>query len=326
VTRLLITGASGLLGLNLALEASTSHQVMGASRRVLHATPFQPVQADFLERGAVGRLVDRCQPQVVIHCAAAADVDYCERHPEEARRINVDAAQEMAAECATRGVRLVHVSTDAVFDGQKDGAYTETDAPRPEGVYATSKLAGEREVLRACPAAIVVRVNFYGWSISGQRSLAEFFVNNLSKDIEVKGFTDVTFCPMFVGHLAGLLLRLMNSGLHGLYHAVGTDAMSKFDFGNAIARQFGLDPSLIVPQSVDSSGLLARRSHNLRLDTSKLSTELGVVLPDFSTGLREYHRQFSQGYPQRIRNYQQVGVAGRGEAQSSQKNPQPEGR
>jgi dTDP-4-dehydrorhamnose reductase len=326
VTRLLVTGASGLLGLNLALEASSSHQVVGASRRALHSTPFEPVQADFLETGAVRNLLDRCRPEAVIHCAAAADVDYCERHPEEAGRINADAAQEMAMECARRSIRLVHVSTDAVFDGQKEGAYTEMDTPRPQGVYAASKFAGEQKVLEACAEAVVVRVNFYGWSISGERSLAEYFVNNLSKGIEVKGFADVIFCPMFVGHLAMLLLRMTNSGLHGLYHAVGTDAMSKFDFGNAIARQFGFPRSLIAPQSVDDSGLLALRSHNLRLDTNKLSTDLGGVLPDFSTGLEEFHRQYSHDYPQQIRSYQQAAVSGSDAALHQQKRAQQERR
>ncbi|MFN2119149.1 MAG: SDR family oxidoreductase, partial [Anaerolineales bacterium] len=300
MTRILITGASGLLGVNLAVQAAPSYQVAGASRRALHSTPFEAIQADFLHTDAVSRLLDACRPEAVIHCAAAADVDFCEQHPDEARLINVDVAERIASECARRGIRLVHISTDAVFDGQKEGAYTENDAPHPQGVYAASKLAGERAVAQANARAVVARVNFFGWSISGQRSLAEFFVNNLSKKVGVRGFTDVMFCPMFVGQLATLLLQIMKSSLRGLYHAVGTDAMSKFDFGHAIARQFGLDPGLIAPQSVDDSGLLSPRSHNLRLDTSKLSTDLGVALPDFSTGLRQFHTQFLDGYPQLI--------------------------
>ena len=100
--------------------------------------------------------------------------------------------------------------------------------------------------------------------------------------------------------------------------------MSKFDFGHAIARQFGLDPGLIAPQSVDDSGLLSPRSHNLRLDTSKLSTDLGVALPDFSTGLRQFHTQFLDGYPQLIQSYQQTGIAGTGSPVGSGQNAWPE--
>jgi dTDP-4-dehydrorhamnose reductase len=326
MTRLLVTGASGLLGLNLALEASSSHDVIGASRRALGSTPFETVQADFHSIDAVDQLLDRSRPEAVIHCAAAADVDYCEQHPDEARRINVDAAERMATECSRRNLRLVHLSTDAVFDGQKPGAYTESDTPRPQGVYAASKLASERVVRRACPEAIVARVNFYGWSLTGGRSLAEFFVNNLGRGVGVKGFTDVVFCPMFVGHLAALLLQLMESGLRGLYHAVGPRAMSKYDFGQAIAREFEFDTALISPHSVDDSGLVARRSHNLRLDTNKLSTDLGVTLPDFSTGLRQFHTQFLEGYPQQIRSYQHFGDGGVGEMVSTSQRAGREGR
>jgi dTDP-4-dehydrorhamnose reductase len=123
-----------------------------------------------------------------------------------------------------------------------------------------------------------------------------------------------------------VLLGLVNSGLHGLYHAVGPDAMSKFDFGRAIAGRFGFDPGLIAPQSVDNSSLVARRSHNLRLDASKLSTDLGLVLPSFSTGLRAFHAQFLEGYPQRIRGYEQAGTEGTGESLRSANNAWPEGR
>ncbi|HEX2696254.1 MAG TPA: sugar nucleotide-binding protein, partial [Anaerolineales bacterium] len=154
------------------------------------------------------------------------------------------------------------------------------------------------------PLAIVARVNFYGWSLSGKRSLAEFFLNNLSNGKNVNGFTDVTFCPMLVNHLGTILLAMLERGLHGLYHVVGSQAMSKYQFGVEIARKFGLKEGLISPQSVDKSSLTARRSHNLWLSTNKLSTDLGRELPAFSTGLEEFYTQYQQGYPQKIRSYQ----------------------
>jgi dTDP-4-dehydrorhamnose reductase len=199
----------------------------------------------------------------------------------------------------------VHISTDAVFDGTKTGAYTEDDAPNPLSVYARTKRDGETAVLEANPNAIVARVNFYGWSMSGTRSLAEFFVNNLQAGKRVGGFTDVNFCPTFVGDLTDLLLAMLEKDLHGLYHTVGAECLSKYDFGVAIARRFGLDGSLIDPQSVDRSDLVARRSHNLCLSVHRLSTALGAPLPGFSTGLDRFYAQYQQGYPQKIRSYPQ---------------------
>lgn len=303
--RLLITGATGLLGLNLALDASGTHEVTGVARQTLSAAPFRMVSADLLEREAVQRLVEDSKPDAVIHCAAAADIDWCERNPELARQINAEIPERMARACRRHNVRLIHISTDAVFDGRKPGSYSEADRPNPIDVYGSTKYAAEDAVLGAEPRAIVARVNFYGWSLSGNRSLAEFFVNNLSQGIPINGFTDVVFCPMLVNHLGEMLLQMLDSELHGLYHVVGAKAMTKLEFGVALARTFGFKEELISPQSVDHFGLAARRAHNLHLSTHKLSTALSQSLPRFSTGIRRFYTQYCGGYPQRIRSYQQ---------------------
>jgi dTDP-4-dehydrorhamnose reductase len=306
MAKLLITGASGLLGLNLALEAGTRHTVIGVDRRRLVNTPFELVNANLLDPGAIDSVLDAARPDWLIHCAALADLEACEADPGLARRLNATLPGELAAACKQRGVKVVHISTDSVFNGTKDGIYTETDAPNPLGVYSQTKLDGEYAVLEANPNAIIARVNFYGWSLSGQRSLAEFFVNNLNAGKRVNGFNDVRFCPMFVGDLAEVLVKMLAKGLRGLYHVVGAEALTKYDFGVAIAHKFGFDEALIIPISVERGGLKARRSHILRLSVHKLSTALGTPVPGFSTGLERFYTQYQQGYPQKIRSYAQV--------------------
>jgi dTDP-4-dehydrorhamnose reductase len=303
--RLLITGASGLLGLNLALAACERHTVTGVDRCKLTGVPFDLICADLLERGTVERLLDAARPEWLIHCAAVAVPEACEANPEFARRLNAEFPGELAQACAKRGVKMVHMSTDSVFDGTKSGLYEEEDQTNPLNLYARTKLASERAVLEANPDAIVVRVNFYGFSLTGKRSIVEFFVNNLSVGNRVKGFVDVKFNPTFVGHLSDLLLAMLEKGLRGLYHTVSPDVMSKYDFGVAVARRFGWDETLITPESVDRSELTARRAHNLGLSVHKLSTALGQSLPNFSTGIDWFYTQFQQGYPQKIRSYQQ---------------------
>jgi dTDP-4-dehydrorhamnose reductase len=306
MTRILVTGASGLLGLNLSLQMTGTHTIVGVDRSKLGNTPFDLVQADLLEAGACSRLLDQVRPDALIHTAANANVDSCESDPDGAQRLNAELPGELAEACARRGVRMIHISTDAVFDGTKAGPYLEDDTPNPLGVYAQTKLEGERNVLSANSSAMVARVNFFGWSLSGRRSLVEFFYNKLSAGQDCNGFTDVWFCPMFVGDLAGTLVRMLDKGLSGLYHAVGSESLTKFDFGVRVARQFGFDEGLVHPISVEESGLAAKRSHNLRLSIHKLSTALGVEIPGVSTGLAEFYTQFQQGYPQKMRSYQQV--------------------
>lgn len=308
--RLLITGASGLLGLNLALESLRKHSVVGVDRGRLRGTPFELLQYDLLESGALDKALGVSRADAVIHCAAMADVDVCEKNPDAAWRSNAELPGIVAKACHRGSIPLVHISTDAVFDGTASRPYSEEDRPNPTSVYAQTKHAGEGEVLAAHPDAVVARVNFYGWSPTGRRSLAEFFVTNLSAGTRVRGFTDVIFCPLLVNHLGVLLLQVLGAGLSGLYHVVGAQPMSKYDFGAAIARTFGWDADLVEPSSVDASGLVAKRAHNLSLSVHKLSTALGPVVPDFSTGLSEFRRQFDTGYPQEIRGYQQLFTEG----------------
>jgi len=304
--RILVTGASGLLGLNLSLRMTGIHTIVGVDRSKLAGTPFELVKADLLEPGACSRLMYKVRPEAIIHTAALANLDACESDPEGAHLLNAEIPGQIAELCAKRGVRMIHISTDAVFDGTKDGVYTEDDVPDPIGVYAQSKLDGERAVLSVSPDAVVARVNFFGWSLSGERALSEFFYNNLSRGNRANGFTDVWFCTMFVGDLADTLVRMLEKGLSGLYHVVGSEALTKYDFGVRIARQFGYDPELVTPIPVEESGLKARRSRNLRLSIHKLSTDLGIDIPGVSTGIEKFYTQFTQGYPQKMRSYQQL--------------------
>ncbi len=307
--RLLITGASGLLGLNAALHALPRHAVFGVDKRDLPGAPFDFLQADLLEAESLERILDWARPDALLHCAALANVDACETDSETARRLNAILPGSIAASCRRRGIRLIHISTDAVFDGTKSSPYLEFDPPHPLSVYAQTKLEGETAVLDANPDAVVARVNFYGWSLSGKRSLAEFFVSNLREGTPVNGFTDVWFCPAFVGDLAEILLKIFESNLRGLYHAVGGECMSKYEFGRRIARQFGFDESLLTPRSVDESGLTARRSHNLRLSIHKLTTDLGISFPSFSAGLTAFYTQYREGFPQKLQGYTQPAIS-----------------
>lgn len=304
--RILVTGASGLLGLNLSLQMVGTHTIVGVDRNKLTSTPFEIVKADLLEAGTCSRLMASVQPDAIIHTAANADIDACESDPEGAHLLNAEFPGLLAELCAKRDVHLIHISTDAVFDGTKNSTYLEDDNPNPLSIYARTKLDGENAVLSANSNAVVARVNFFGWSLSGIRSLAEFFYSNLSAGQSVNGFTDVWFCTMFVGDLADTLVSMLEKGLSGLYHVVGPEALTKYDFGMKIARQFGFDEGLIRPISVEESGLKAKRSRNLRLSIHKLSTDLGLEIPGVSTGIEKFYTQYTQGYPQKMRSYQQI--------------------
>lgn len=299
--RILVTGASGLLGLNLALEAARDHTVIGVTNRnPIDTDSFMVRNIDLLVPGACERLLDETQPDWIIHCAALAIIDACEADPAQAQQLNTEVPAKLASIVARGGARFLHVSTDAVFDGIR-GNYDEQDPPNPLSVYAKTKLAGEQAVADTNPDAIIARVVLYGWSLNGKRSLAEFFFNNLSAGKPVKGFTDVIFCPLLVNDLAHIFLQMLAAELNGLYHVVSSECLSKFAFGVRIARKFGLSEDLISPTSVAESGLAAARSPNLTLRTDKLARDIGVPPPDISSGLENFYSLYKQGYPQMLK-------------------------
>lgn len=307
--KILVTGASGLLGLNLLRSASGAHEMVAADRGRLAPSVGRVFRADLAVAGAAMRLLDDARPDAVINCAALADVDRCEADAALAARMNSSLPAELASACAQRGLRLLQVSTDAVFGDSSDRWMVEEDIPQPLSVYAATKLEGERRVLESAPNSLVARVNFFGWSASGTRSLAEYFYNGLSKGSQVYGFTDVQFCPLHVTHLSEILLTLLEKGLSGLFHVVGPLSISKYDFAAKLAEEFGFSKGLLIPRSVDQAGLTAKRSHNLRLATSKVRAVLGESLASVEQGLALLHRQYEDGYSSQLRTALQPDLA-----------------
>ena len=306
MTKILVTGASGLLGLNFALQHAAQHEITGVvNSQALRGAPFAVRGADLGLPGSGAALLEAERPEILLHCAAVANLEVAERDPALAQRVNADLPGELAETSRRLGVRMVHLSTDAVFDGTQ-GPYSETDEPNPLSAYARSKRAGELAVLQANPRAIVARVNFYGWSLGGRRSLAEFFFNNLSAGKTANGWTDVFFCPLEVTLLAETLLRLAELDCRGIYHVVSSQCWSKYAFGCAIAQRFGLDEGLITPLSVQQGGLTAARSPNLGLNTDKLTSALGTPAPGQAQGLQRFYQHYLDGFPQRVRALGQI--------------------
>ena len=301
---LLITGATGLLGLNLTLVATdVGHQVTGLARtRGLRTGAFQLMQVDLAETDAALSMIEGVSPDAIIHCAALANLNQAEESPELAQKINGEVPGELAGFAAAKGIPFLHISTDAVFDGQ-EGGYSETDAPHPLSIYAQTKLAGEYAVQEAYPDACIARVVFYGWSLSGTRSLSEFFFNGLSEGRSVKGFTDTFFCPLYAEDLAWILLEMLDDGLSGIYHVVSPESVSKYDFGLKIARAFGFDENLIQPVQMKSLSRGAPRSLNLTLTSAKLEGALGWTLPGINSGIERLYRRWQDGYPETLQHY-----------------------
>ncbi|HET7011748.1 MAG TPA: SDR family oxidoreductase [Anaerolineales bacterium] len=301
MTRVLVSGASGLLGANLVLSLIERHEVIGITRTTgLRHGRLEAHRIDLAEPGAARRVLEETRPEAVVHCAAATDVDACERDPSTARRLNVDMAESVARAAAEAGTRLLHISTDAVFDGE-GGPYAEDDVAQPINVYGETKLAGEKAVLSANPGALVVRTNFFGWNATSKVNLAEWFVNRVQSGAEAQGFTDVFFSPLLVNDLAGLLEALLGSDANGLLHLPGRDCVSKYDFGRRVVRAMGLDERRVRPARSEAAALPARRPLRVCLDGAKARELLGSSLPSIDDGIATLARLAASGHREALR-------------------------
>jgi dTDP-4-dehydrorhamnose reductase len=304
MTRLLITGVSGLLGINLALEAiAKGYEVVGwTNTRQLNKPPFEQKAVNMEDLLALPGEVEKAHPDAVINCAAIANLDVAEKDPVRAEIVNAKAPSVLADTAKKIGIPMLHISTDSVFDGKK-GDYKEYDKPNPLNIYAQTKHNGEIELSHRCDDALIARVVFYGWSIDGRRSLAEFFYNNLSQGKQVNGFIDSIFNPLYVRDLASLLLEVLEADLHGIYHFFSRDRLSKYDFGVAFAKRFGFYENLINPIKTEQGGLQTRRPLNLSMNSEKLQEALGHDMPGIKEGLDRMFEDSRNGFREQLAGY-----------------------
>lgn len=287
--RILVTGASGLLGFSV-LTAAVERGI--DSIGVYHQHPIRhssgaTVQANLEDRRAVRALMADTRPTWVIHCAAFTQVDEAEKCPERAAKTNVDASRFLAAAAREFGARMLYVSTDSVFDGQRSG-YTEEDAPAPIHAYGRTKLAGELAVQTELADALIVRTCIYGWSPQEKPSLAQWLLRRLESFEVTPGFTDVTFSPIFAGDLSEVMIEMLHLGFTGLYHVAGAESCTKHDFAVRLACAFGLDPALIRRCTLAEAALTAPRPRNTSLCVEKISRALVQTLPDVEKGLHHF--------------------------------------
>lgn len=265
-----VFGGSGMVGRALA-EAAPA-RVVALSR----------AEADILDPQAVAAALDRLDPAGIVNAAARTDVDGQESDRDGAFATNATAAGALAEACAARGVPLVHLSTDFVFDGRKHGAYREDDTPNPLSVYGASKLAGERAVLAAHPAALVVRV---AWTFGATgANFVPTMLRLARRHGALRATVDQRGCPTSAAGIAraclALLDRLRDGAPGGLLHWCGAPAVSRADFARAIVQAAGLDVAVADAVAADFPTPAARPA-NGALDCSRARTAYGLEPDDW---------------------------------------------
>lgn len=268
--RLLITGAGGMLGRDVVLAGKRRNlDVLGLDRSAL----------DIRDADAIERVVGDATPDVIINCAAWTDVDGAESAEEEALLINGVAAGNLAAAAP----RLIHVSTDYVFDGTNPDAYVESDSVGPVSAYGRTKLAGEEAVARASADHIIART---AWLFgTGGPNFVETMLRLARENGAVSVVDDQVGCPTWTGHLADALLDLATGDAGGgIHHVAGSGSTSWYGFAGEIFKRTGTDCDLTATTS-DQFVRPAPRPANSVLCSTRPDTPR---LPDWREGLENY--------------------------------------
>ncbi len=272
--RIGITGASGMLGKAVLSLISKSYKIFATSRRKgLENNNIEWDCFDLTDFNMLDAWLNRIKPELLIHCAAIVNVDLCEENSDLAKALHVDSTEVIVKYMNYTKGRLIYISTDSVFDGNKIGAYTETDITNPLNVYAKTKLMGEK-LAQSIDSSLVLRTNIIGWTKNEQVSFFEWILESLMVNKPLSLFNDVYFSPITVDELSLIIERIINKPIFGLYNCASGDNISKYDFGLKISEIFHLSSLNIKSVSVDNINLKAKRPKNMALDVSKINSDL----------------------------------------------------
>ena len=272
-----MTGASGLLGGRLVGLLGRRHEVF-ATRHLAPAPPGVPqVPMDLLCRASIQGALEAVRPDCVLHSAALADADRCERLPRLAVRLNAEATAALAELCRQQRIHLVALSTDLVFDGTQPWAAEEQPVD-PILCYGRTKLAAERAALEGSPGAAVVRVALICGRGHGSRPTAsESIAWALRGGSRPRLFVDQFRTPVDAESIGPALERLAEGGRGGLFHLGGAERLSRYQLGLRVAKTLGFDSTLIEPVRQSEGVPTAPRPLDVSLDSRRARRELGYA-------------------------------------------------
>lgn len=287
-----VTGASGMLGSALITHLSKSYRVFATSRgKGVEGKNIKWDCFDLTDITLLNKWLETIKPDVVIHCAAIVNVDLCEDNVKLATKLHIETTEVMANYLDSNGGRLIYISTDSVFDGEKQGAYSESDLVSPLNVYAKTKIMGEKSV-QSMNNGLVLRTNIIGWTQEGKTSFAEWVLNRLNDNVPLNLFYDVYFSPLTVYDLSLIIEKIIEKPILGLYHCASRDNISKYDFGKKMAEIFQLSDSNITRVSVDSMDFEAGRPKNMALNIDKISSVLKYDFPTTIDAIKLMKHQY----------------------------------
>ena len=290
--KIMILGANGFIGRRILKRLAPKHQVMACSlhQDIMPEESYRFEVIDILNYPALMGLLNDFHPDVIINAAAYSVVDYCEQHQEEAYAMNVTVVKHLAEYSQANSCRLIHLSTDFVFDGTSPNAYTETDIPNPVNYYGKTKQWSEEVIEQRCNNYAIVRVEVvYGKPLPKQHgNIVHLVKNRLENEQSIRIVSDQFRSPTWVEDITNAIEKLLPNQHQGIYHICGGETLSVADIAFRVAQYFHLDSSLIEPVTTEEMKEATPRPVSTPMSVEKARKELDYRPSTLEKGFKEW--------------------------------------
>ena len=291
--KIIILGANGFIGRRILNRLYPSHQVLACSLHpdIMPEEDYRFETIDMLDYAAMTTLLNDFQPEVMINASALSVVDYCEQHQEEAYAMNVTAVKHLAEYSRDHSCRLIHLSTDFVFDGTSSIAYTETDTPNPVNYYGKTKRWSEEVIGQLCTDYAIVRVEVvYGKPLPKQHgNIVHLVKNRLEHGQSIRVVSDQFRSPTWVEDIACAIEQLLSNQHQGIYHICGGETLSVAEIAYRAAKYFNLDTSLIEPITTEAMNEATPRPTFTPMSVKKAQQAFGYQPSVLEEGFKEWN-------------------------------------
>lgn len=286
--KLLITGATGILGNEIIKKAHLKYQLFGTynqTKNLENDPKCNYLKLEISNKKAVENCINSIKPNYIIHCAAITNVDECEKEKILANETNIKGTLYLAEKSDKEKIKFIYISTDYVFSGRKNEC-KEDDERIPTCVYGLTKLEGEK-IIEKLEESIIARVTVpYTWKkLTTKNNFANWLIDKNKKGKEVKIVVDQYNNPTYVPNAAENILKLIEMDTKGKFNITGKDCLSRYEFAIKIAKVFDLDKRLIIPCLTSELNQAAIRPVYVNTNTEK-AQKAGLEILMVEDGLR----------------------------------------
>ncbi len=283
---ILITGGSGLLATNWAYYIKNNYKViLLLHNKDISLNSIETIKLANITSANITKIIIANNIDIIINTIGLTSIEQCQEDPLLAKNVNVQTAKNIAIACAKNNTKLIHISTDHLFDGSKK-IVAEDEKPKPINVYAQTKLNAEKSVLKHKSNSLIIRTNFFGYGNQYRQSFSDVIISTLKNNNKIELFNDVFYSPILISELIKNIHQLIEQKATGIFNVVSNERISKYEFGLKIAKIFNLNVKLIKAISIDDKKNLVIRPKDMSLSNTKLTKKLKNLMPSIDTQIK----------------------------------------